>query len=750
MAFPNPNLLPDDASQFEGATHSWIDPSNATLSIVSGQYMAGSKSLRLTATAAGTASASTPYVLSGLAPGKTYVARIPIRVSTASAGKTATVRMAFYADSGPSIGTMDAVVNLSATGTGWLPDNFPTVSMVAPPAAAKVRMVVTVTGMAAGEYVNFDDCYLGEAPLIPGNLYPYTVQSMESGVSTWGATGATTLWGDGTRSDGFRNLGLTATSAGVIAARPNTYVPVSAGAEYVGEAWVYSAVATTVDALIVWADSTGTEVGRTLVTRDATSGAWSYFIAVGVAPPNATQARLFIQPKALATGDTFYVDEAALKTSPNPTTNLLTYDEYSTESTLPPWTWDGGVADRSYFYSTITDGRYIQRVTPDGPGYLSGFMDRLVPVTEGTTYQLRTLVLRRNPTAEAISLTARVRIDWYDDNGTMVQADVPDQYATVTESVTYSGVLLGETRTCPPGATRARLGVDIDHTQTLAEFYYVDKFQFYVSDSLYAVTVSDSRGSIALQVNYSPAGATSVSIRRMDEDGSSTYIRGYGQEFNKAPYSPGPIVAEDYEAPLGTRVWYALEWFGASGSPVARVFTQTVTGPVLEDGDYVWFKSPGLPALNVQVMMETAIKWERAARKTSLTIVGRKNPVDITDVRGGRTGSLSILVWDESSHVLFDQLLDSGLPVLIQAMPGYGVAGNLFLSIGDVSAENVLGVANEPGWRWALAVSEIDRPDGGLQGSAGRTWQDVMDENADWAAVDAKFATWAGVLTNNT
>jgi hypothetical protein len=81
-------------------------------------------------------------------------------------------------------------------------------------------------------------------------------------------------------------------------------------------------------------------------------------------------------------------------------------------------------------------------------------------------------------------------------------------------------------------------------------------------------------------------------------------------------------------------------------------------------------------------------------------------------------------------------------------MPGYGVDGNLYLSIGGVEVESVTGAANIPGWRWSLEVTEVDRPSGGLQGSSLGTWQTVQDHNVDWADVFNKNDDWTNVLTN--
>ncbi|MEU9560349.1 hypothetical protein, partial [Streptomyces fumanus] len=85
MAYANANLLSVAGSTFEGNAHTYSVDTNCTLSVVSGQSLTGTYSLRATATAAGSISFLSPMV-SPVLPNVTYAARVPIRVNTATAG----------------------------------------------------------------------------------------------------------------------------------------------------------------------------------------------------------------------------------------------------------------------------------------------------------------------------------------------------------------------------------------------------------------------------------------------------------------------------------------------------------------------------------------------------------------------------------------------------------------------------------------------------------------------------------------
>ncbi|MGW6754532.1 hypothetical protein [Streptomyces sp. NPDC055006] len=753
MAFVNPNLLTDPASfSFEGGTHTWTDAtSNTTLSVVTGQFLTGTYSLKFLAKATGSVQAYSPYV-TGIQVGKTYFTRIPARIQAAYAGKTFTARIEYYNASGTVTGTTDYAVSPSATSTGWVQSNYPAVSAVAPANTTKARVSFIAAGITINDYVNIDDVYFGEAPLIPGNLYGYDAQSLESGIDKWGVSGGTpgTLSaGFGTRYDGFRCVGITAVVTGTQFLRTNATVPVTPNAEYVAHGWVFSPVTTTGDVLIQWYDAGGAALTTSSVSSSLTAGAWNVQLVVATAPSNAATARLYFRPVALSVGDQFFMDEAALRVAPNVAGNLLTYDEYSTESTLPAWTITNGTPARSGFTSVYTDGFYALKVAPTAPGMINGQLNRLIPVTPGTTYKVKGTVLRHNTnTAQSITYAARFRVDWYTAAGNLFQADNPDQLYQRTAPEDWIASIVSETRTCPAGAAFAKVGFDVDSTSPLIDSWAFDSVQLVVSTPEYSLVTNNELGLVTLTLNNVYATSNAITIERVDEDGNKSALRGYGVVYDKAPYTPGPIVVEDYEAPLGSKVWYAISMFTGTASG-NRLLTQRVDAPVLADADYVWLKSPGIPALNTQVMMEAPLKWSRASRSATFDVVGRKNPVHITSKRGGRTASATILVWDPADNALFDSLLDSGLPALIQAMPGYGIEGNLYVSIGDSDVDPLSPDAREAGWRWTLALTEIDRPEGGLQGSAASTWQTIMDTvaYATWEDLFNSHDAWTDVLT---
>ncbi|MGW6920853.1 hypothetical protein ACWGA9_06150 [Streptomyces sp. NPDC054950] len=684
--------------------------------------------------------------------GAEYITRIPVGLATAQAGLNATATIEWW--TAPSGGTLVSSTVSPAfpvtNSVGWFALGYAVATATAPATATHALIKLSVSGMAAAAQVFVDEVYFGVAQNRANNAYSFNTSSIEMDTTGWKIDTGTLARGNYSLFGGAGYYALTFTSpaAGTHDIRTNSFIGVIAGTTYVSYAAVLApALATTWYFELRWYDAAFNPVGTTVQrTYSIAANTIERLSLVGTAPAGALYTKAFVRPVATAASQLFVIDDASLSVAPNIAGNLLTYDEYSTEYTLPGWTVTNGTTSQAYITSSLTDGFYSLKVVPTAPGVITGQLNRLVPVTPGSTYMVKVTSLRHSTDlVQAIHSAMRVRVDWYDSAGDMVQADNPDQFYAYDVVGEFLTQLTSETRTCPSGAAFARIGWEVDSSSPLIDAWYFDNIHLVPAVSEYVLFSDSETGSVSLTLQKTYPTANNITIQRVDADGNKYSLRGYGSTYDNAPYTPGVVQVEDYEAPLGSKVWYSVSWFNGT-TRVSRLFTQTIDAPILADPDYVWFKSPGIPALNTRVMMEAPLKWSRSARSTRFDIVGRKNPLSQYDVRAGRESSLSVLIWDPSAHALFNSLLDTGAPALVQAMPGYGIEGNLYVSIGDVDSDPLDPDAREPGWRWTLSVLEVDRPDGGLQGSAALTWADINADYATWDDLFDAHPSWADVL----
>ncbi|MBA0054300.1 hypothetical protein E0L36_26645 [Streptomyces sp. AJS327] len=687
-------------------------------------------------------------------PGTTYVATVPLTLMTAKAGVTATVGIDWFDASGGWIHRNEAPATPTRNAVSFS-QNWPAQSDVAPPTAKTGSIWISFSGLAVGDRILIDDAEMRVAPLIPGNLFSFADQSFETGLAGWTVTGAAfdaTTGSVGDVGTGYR-VGLGQSTAATVVLENQNRPAVTPGVEYVSYTRTLALAPVNLTAELEWYDGDGQVIaGATnTCTRDVGASERYLLPVVGTAPANAETVKLRITFGGMPTGTTCGLDEASLKVAPNKPDNVLTYDEYSFESLVPPITVENATWVHNYLSGGYANGTYGLKLTPSATGLITWTLDRLVPVTPGKTYAVEGVMWRDTDSTGIVEWSRRVRVDWYDAAGNLVAADQPDAfYPSRVSGTGLIGGPISATRVCPAGATRAKVGVEIMHSDGAVIAYFLDGVALYESTVEYTLTAENATGCVNFTIYYAPTeypDAQYLSVYRYDTDGSVTPVRWYGTEFVRVPYTGSPVVIEDYECPIGARVWYWAQWSRANGTTVVNVLTSLVRGPVITDPDYIWLKSPGIPALSRLVMPEAPLAWSRAARSVSYDIVGRRNPISISSRRAGRVGSLTLLTWDTSTADALDALLDSGLPCLIQAAPGLGVSGNLYVRVGDASVEPVSTYARDEARRWVLEIGEIDRPRGGIQGSAGRTWDDVEDLET-WSDVNDGYADWAGVLTN--
>ncbi|MFE9335278.1 hypothetical protein [Streptomyces sp. NPDC007063] len=749
MAFTTPTLLPAASSDFESGSHGWTAGANTSLGTTSVAWVFGTRSMTVVANSAGTISATSPRV--AVSEGVTHILWSGIRPSESSAGKVATLSIDWYdaPTGGTLLGTSEYATSMPAANSWQYCGAFGDSPVGAVSAAVRVKL----TGAPASQGMYVDGVYLAPAPVVDGNLLDYDTQSVEVSLDGWQASNAalTRIPGYLVSGTGYMRARSSSSAAGTVTLSTTDSAPVVPGTEYVSYAMVGASGADYPCGIeLRWLDGADAVVATERRESTAEDGQTERLCVVGTAPAGAVAVRLAVDYDASASGQVLYLDECSIAVAPNFAGNLLTYDEYSNESLVPQWDFDGATYASTSLTGYGITGYFGVQIVPEETGIFAGYLHRLIPVTPGTTYVARATTFRYVPDSSSVTWGRRSRIEWYDEDENLLLADVPDQFSTLSGSGTVTGGWNSTTRTAPEGAAFARLGVEIDHVSEDVSSYLMDGVIFAESSPEYTLSTDDETASVSLTVFFQPPDELPmdyITVERFDEDGTSTPVRTYGGDAVALPYSPGTMVFEDYEAPLGTRIWYRIRWTRDADTIAVTISTRTIDSPTLADGDFVWLKSPGIPAVNTRVMMEAPPAWSRAARSATYDVIGRRNPIQVSSERSGRKASVSVLVWDEAEHYTLDALLDSGLPALIQAMPGYGLPGNLYVSIGDATAESVTGEANTPGWRWAFEITEIDRPYGGLQGSALSTWQTVLDNYDTWEDVFDAFDTWADVLT---
>ena len=592
---------------------------------------------------------------------------------------------------------------------------------------------------------------------IDNNLLSLNAQDFTEDTSGWDITGADTQIQDLVMvyPDSDPVLLTLATGASPIElALAEPVELVEPGAEHVAycHAWVPEGASSVATVTVRWLDSTGDEVGVSTETVTLTGGVVARVSVIDVPPEGAVAASMEMTATVEAAGDYVAWDVIYLGVAPNHPGNLYSYDQYSVEVTDGGWVGTGATVERTETPHTGAEGWYVLRVVPEEPGLVTLEQSAVVPVEAGQWYQWGASVwvyAGDPPDTDAIIRVDTVAV-WVDESGAEIGTSAPPNYYEAVPWAPFIGVSSVETGQAPPGAAGVRVRVMLLHESTTVTEYTLDKFWITPVSEVYSLSVNNQTGSVRIVMNYTPIFSHDFfGLYRVHPDGSQHPVRGYNGDWDGQPVPTPPLIVEDYECPLGTRVWYIARWWDADGNGTSEVVTSPILGPVLADGGEVWLKSPGLPALNTRITMAAPISWDRKARAGVYQIVGSRYPVVETDVRGSREGALAVHVWDADRHAALDALLDSGLPVLVQAMPGHGIDGNLYLHVGDVSADPLSWNATVPGWRWTLSVVEVDRPTGGLEGSADRTWQIVRDSYDTWDDVASRYATWADVLTGD-
>ncbi|RPK76609.1 hypothetical protein EES45_22890 [Streptomyces sp. ADI97-07] len=261
-----------------------------------------------------------------------------------------------------------------------------------------------------------------------------------------------------------------------------------------------------------------------------------------------------------------------------------------------------------------------------------------------------------------------------------------------------------------------------------------------------AVSV-ETTASVTLTVTGLPVGYL-LRVRRVSATGARSMVRGTsGLLDGTVLIASATMLIEDYEAPLLAPVSYLVEALPNPSGTLQSYQTDVVTIPHA-DADVVWLKDPGAPQRNVAVMVSTPPTWARPIEQAVHRVAGRRNAVILSGVRSGREGDLVVWTRSDEERETLDWLISPGSTLLWQSAPGMGVE-DMYVAVGQSSEGRTAPDARDVWREWSLPLIEQDMPTTiGVGGSAGRTWQNILTENATWKVLRDKYATWEDVLLN--
>lgn len=196
---------------------------------------------------------------------------------------------------------------------------------------------------------------------------------------------------------------------------------------------------------------------------------------------------------------------------------------------------------------------------------------------------------------------------------------------------------------------------------------------------------------------------------------------------------------DDFEFPAGVATTYRVRSYNASD-----VLQTTFTVAKTQDLDDVWLKVPAAPYMNRKVTVSFAGDKTRAARSAVYDIVGRSDPVAVSDIRSSLSFETRLRTFTREEELTLDYILRSGeilffhLPLANTCMEGgYYTAGDAVWGPPSSRAR--------PDRIFSIPLRGVAAPGADVIATT-YTWTSTIADYATWSALLAANATWSTLL----
>jgi hypothetical protein len=738
LAIPG-NFLSSTTERVDPNTSGWAAALNCSIGLGSGGRN-GDGCLKLTSSAAGEMRAQTAS-FSQVKAGEVYWAF----ADASSATVPVRIGIEWRSLDNVLLGTTWSVTT-SAPSASW---HRISVAGQAPGSARYARVIFSaVTPATAGVISYVENVYFGYPLRFALNLLSFNAeQGGELDSTAWGVESNCTLsrtcpptsWPVDWYYAGGEMLTLTVTAAGNASALCVERPAVTPGAEYLGYAYLSpptSGAATWVE--LRFYDTAGNQVQATRSQLAAPGTGVYRQISSAVAPSNAVSASLAVGITGASAGQIVRSEGAVVKkrtagvTTSITSDNVVLYGDAHFEQGVGQWTVPTGVA--MIARSTPWGGQayldFYSLTVTSSTATASTIRSGRYPVTGGQNWRISVAGKR-----VAGGWTLNPSIRWYDASSTLISTSTTSAAALPSDGNWW---VVYQDYTSPAGAVSAQ--VDWTLTATAASST-LQLDQVYLRQVLPAteLTADDPSASTTL-VLRELSTSTTMTLYRVLSDGSKTLVRGRSGLIDGEPIVSDSYTVQDYEAPLGVPVFYRAEFYS---TPTGLLTSYRTTSPVtLDPGDrnYVWLKDPYRPQLNMRVLVKSAPDWQQPIDQTVHRVRGRQNAVVLSGVRSGREGDLVVWTQSDGERDALRYLLASGGVLLWQSAPGMGES-DVYVSVANSAAPRVSPYAPEAWREWTLPLTEVDRPTGGIAGSATWTVQDVAIESDTVLTMMSRYDT---------
>ncbi len=227
---------------------------------------------------------------------------------------------------------------------------------------------------------------------------------------------------------------------------------------------------------------------------------------------------------------------------------------------------------------------------------------------------------------------------------------------------------------------------------------------------------------------------TSATIRRIHEDGTVHPVRGADTVPVLSTTGVG-WVGYDHEAPLDQTVTYQ-----AASADTSDV----LESPAVEvrSGGWMWLTDPTDPAVGGRYVVRDLRAPTTVARRGLLPILGSALPIAVTDVRLAGEASVVIRTAALDDIAPVRALVATGNVLLIR-LPGTWGGDWWYASVGDVTEDRFVPIAQRPERRWQMPYTIVARPEGDSAGPVGATYADTTATYPTYADRTSGSATYA-------